>query len=79
MAKLRGESAKFLNPSDNERDNLPRSSSIFLQFSFEEGLGLADKEAITIGLPVLHKKQRALMGMWIRKVMAFYYHKPMIL
>lgn len=43
----------FPNLSNTERNNLLRNSSIFLQASFEEGLGLAAVEAISFGLPVL--------------------------
>ena len=43
----------FSNLSNKERDNILRSSSIFLQASFEEGLGLAAIEAISFGLPIL--------------------------
>ena len=43
----------FSNLSNAERDNLLIGSSIFLQASFEEGLGLAAIEAISFGLPVL--------------------------
>lgn len=43
----------FANLSNLERDNMLRSSSIFVQASFEEGLGLAAIEALSFGLPIV--------------------------
>jgi len=43
----------FSNLSDTDRDRLLSKASIFLQASFEEGLGIAAIEAISFGLPVL--------------------------
>jgi len=41
------------NASDYERDKILRSSSYFLQASYEEGLGLAALEALSFGVPVI--------------------------
>ena len=41
------------NLSNSDRDQLLADSSIFLQTSFEEGLGLAAIEALSFGLPIL--------------------------
>jgi len=43
----------YSNLSDAERDSLLCKASIFLQASFEEGLGIAAIEALSFGLPVL--------------------------
>jgi glycosyltransferase involved in cell wall biosynthesis len=43
----------YSNLSNADRDNMVMGSSIFLQASFEEGLGLAAIEATSFGLPVL--------------------------